>query len=240
MKIFVGAPALAERILNSRTRQQTKNPKTMTVKTIHYLAIALLAAAVCSCQKDPSTSSLHRDYLVYTDHDTKADFAAFETFYVPDSILIIGDNKQTLYWKDEKAQEIVATVVAKMQNAGFTRTEDKAAANLGMQLSYVERETYFVGYNNPYWWWYYPYYWTPGYWGDWLGWHYPYRVYYGYTAGSLLIEMLDLQAPQTEGKRLPVVWDTFIGGLLTSNESLNQQRTIEAIEQAFAQSPYLK
>ena len=52
--------------------------------------------------------------------------------------------------------------------------------------------------------------------------------------------MLDLQAPQTEGKRLPVVWDTFIGGLLTSNESLNQQRTIEAIEQAFAQSPYLK
>ena len=178
----------------------------MTVKTIHYLAIALLAAAVCSCQKDPSTSSLHRDYLVYTDHDTKADFAAFETFYVPDSILIIGDNKQTLYWKDEKAQEIVATVVAKMQNAGFTRTEDKAAANLGMQLSYVERETYFVGYNNPYWWWYYPYYWTPGYWGDWLGWHYPYRVYYGYTAGSLLIEMLDLQAPQTEGKRLPVVW----------------------------------
>ena len=107
----------------------------MTVKTIHYLAIALLAAAVCSCQKDPSTSSLHRDYLVYTDHDTKADFAAFETFYVPDSILIIGDNKQTLYWKDEKAQEIVATVVAKMQNAGFTRTEDTAAANLGMQLS---------------------------------------------------------------------------------------------------------
>lgn len=211
----------------------------MTVKTIHYLAIALLAAAVCSCQKDPSTSSLHRDYLVYTDHDTKADFAAFETFYVPDSILIIGDNKQTLYWKDEKAQEIVATVVAKMQNAGFTRTEDKAAANLGMQLSYVERETYFVGYNNPYWWWYYPYYWTPGYWGDWLGWHYPYRVYYGYTAGSLLLEMMDLKATRVEGKRLPVVWDSFMSGLLTSNASLNQERTLQAVEQAFAQSPYL-
>ena len=37
----------------------------MTVKTIHFLAIALLAAAVSSCQKDPSTSALHREYLVY-------------------------------------------------------------------------------------------------------------------------------------------------------------------------------
>ena len=53
----------------------------MTVKTIHFLAIALLAAAVSSCQKDPSTSALHREYLVYTDRDRAADFAAFETFY---------------------------------------------------------------------------------------------------------------------------------------------------------------
>ena len=212
----------------------------MTVKTIHFLAIALLAAAVSSCQKDPSTSDLHREYLVYTDRDRAADFAAFETFYLPDSILIIGNNKQTEYWKDADALEIVGTVAFELEAAGFLRISEKQNADLGVQLSYVERETYFVGSNNPYWWWYYPYYWTPGYWGDWLGWHYPYRVYYGYTAGSLLIEMLDLQAPQTEGKRLPVVWDTFIGGLLTSNESLNQQRTIEAIEQAFAQSPYLK
>ena len=46
---------------------------------------------------------------------------------------------------------------------------------------------------------YYPYYWAPGYWGDWVGWHYPYSVYYGYTAGSLLMEMLDLQADQESG-----------------------------------------
>ncbi len=211
----------------------------MTVKTIQFLAIALLAAAVCSCQKEPSTSDLHREYMVYTDHDTTADFSAFETFYLPDSILIIGSNKQTEYWKDDDAQEIVALVASNLESAGFSRTDDKTSAELGVQLSYVEHETYFVGYDNPYWWWYYPYYWTPGYWGDWLGWHYPYRVYYGYTAGSLLIEMVDLTGTESSAKRLPVVWDSFIGGLLTSNAGLNQQRTLDAVDQAFEQSPYL-
>lgn len=212
----------------------------MTVKKIHYLAIALFAVAVCACQKEPSTSGLHQDYLVYTAHDTDTDFSAMETFYVPDSILIIGNSDKTEYWKDEDALEIIGTVVAEMDGAGYMRTDDKDTANLGIQLSYVKRVTYFVGYDNPYWWWYYPYYWTPGYWGDWVGWHYPYYVYYGYTAGSLLMEMMDLKADQQSGKKLPVVWDSYIGGLLTSDAQLNQQRTLDAVEQAFAQSPYLK
>ena len=53
------------------------------------------------------------------------------------------------------------------------------------------------------------------------------------------MEMLDLEADQQSGKTLPIVWDSFIGGLLTSDADLNQQRTIAAVEQAFEQSPYL-
>ena len=166
--------------------------------------IVLLAAAIVSCQKDPSTSDLHKDYLVYTDYDGGTNFSSFGTYYIPDSILLIGGADKTEYWKNTQALGIVGKVAP------------------------------------PYWWWYYPYYWTPGYWGDWLGWHYPYRVYYGYTAGSLLVEMLNLEADSESGKKLPVVWDSFIGGLLSSNAEINQQRTVEAIDQAFAQSPYLK
>lgn len=211
----------------------------MIVKNLRYTALALAAVAFCSCQKEPSTSDLHGDYLVYTAHDAGTDFSAIDTYFLPDSILLIGGSDRTEYWKDESAQEIIATVAAAMDNAGYTRTYDKAAANVGIQMSYVEQVTYFVGYNNPYWWWYYPYYWTPGYWGDWLGWHYPYGVYYGYTAGSLLTEMLDLEADQQSGKKLPVIWDSFAGGLLTGDSSLNLQRTLDAVEQAFVQSPYL-
>lgn len=211
----------------------------MIVKNLRYTALALAAVAFCSCQKEPSTSDLHGDYLVYTAHDIGTDFSAIDTYFLPDSILLIGGSDRTEYWKDESAREIIATVAAAMDNAGYTRTYDKAAANVGIQMSYVEQVTYFVGYNNPYWWWYYPYYWTPGYWGDWLGWHYPYGVYYGYTAGSLLTEMLDLEADQQSGKKLPVIWDSFAGGLLTGDSSLNLQRTLDAVEQAFVQSPYL-
>ena len=211
----------------------------MTVKTIHYLAIALLAAAVCACQKEPSTSGLHKDYLVYTAHDTNTDFAALETYYRPDRILLIGESDETKYWEDASAQEIIARVAAQLDAAGYQRIEDKETADAGIQMSYVEKETYYVGYDNPYWWWYYPDYCAPSYWGDWIGWYYPYRVYYGYTSGSLLIEMLDLDGSEESGKKLPVVWNSFIGGLLSASEKVNLQRTLSAVDQAFAQSPYL-
>ena len=194
----------------------------MIVKNLRYSAIALAAIAFCSCQKEPSTSDLHRDYLVYTARDTGTDFAAIDTYYLPDSILIIGNSDRTEYWKDADALQIVGTVADRMEEAGYTRTDDKETADVGLQLSYVEKVTYFVGYNDPYWWWYYPY-----------------SVYYGYTAGSLLMEMVDLEADRQSGKKLPVVWDSFIGGLLTPDAALNLQRTLDAVEQAFVQSPYL-
>lgn len=84
----------------------------MNVKKIRYIALALVVAAFCSCQKEPSTSDLHRDYLVYTAHDTGTDFAAIDTYYIPDSILIIGNSDKTEYWKDADAMQIIGTVSA--------------------------------------------------------------------------------------------------------------------------------
>ncbi len=211
----------------------------MTTKNLLTSLLVLLAVAVVSCQKEPSTSGLNEDYLVYTDYDRKADFSDLKAFYLPDSILVIGDAGKTEYWKDADAQRIIGTVADLMESRNFVRTDDKEAAQAGLQLSYVQRVTYYVGYDDPYWWWYYPYYWTPGSWGDWFGWYYPYQVYDGYTAGSMLIEMINLTAAQGKDQKLPVVWDSFIGGLLTSSREVNMQRTVDAVKQAFAQSPYL-
>ena len=79
----------------------------MNVKKLRYFAFALIAVAFCACQKEPSTSDLHRDYLVYTAHDTGTDFAAIDTYYIPDSILIIGNSDKTEYWKDADAMAII-------------------------------------------------------------------------------------------------------------------------------------
>ena len=67
------------------------------------LLLAVFAIAFVSCEKDPDMDKLDSKYLVYTNYDTKADFKAFETYYLPDSILVIGNSKDAEYWKDESA-----------------------------------------------------------------------------------------------------------------------------------------
>lgn len=221
----------------------------MKIKQI-LCTVALASLCCYGCQKDPSTSSLRNEYLVYTAHDAEARFAQIDTYYIPDRILLIGShtvdaegNKVPKYWNDADAQELIGTVVAEMDARGYTRLTDEEAretADAGLQLSYVEQATYFVGYNDPYWWSYYPYYWTPGYWGPWTGWYYPYAVYYGYTTGSLLVEMVDLNGGAENGRKLPVIWNCYISGLLRGSGTLDIDEAADGLRQAFAQSPYLK
>lgn len=57
------------------------------------LLLAVFAVTLASCEKDPDMDKLDNNYLVYTNYDKKADFKTFETYYLPDSILVIGDKK---------------------------------------------------------------------------------------------------------------------------------------------------
>lgn len=213
----------------------------MNGKQSLFLLVAGLALAAGACQHEPSLSDYNGDFTVYTNYDSQADFAAFETYYLPQQILLIGDASETEYWTGETADQLIAAVAAGLDSGGYVAVDDKTTANLGVQMSYVQQVTYYVGYNDPYWWTNYPYWWSPGYWGGWGGWYYPFYVQYGYTAGSLLLELVDLEAPQTSSdSQLPVVWSAYIGGLLSGSQQFDLQRAIAAIGQAFAQSPYLR
>ena len=68
------------------------------------IPILLAVFALVSCEKDPDMDKLDNEYLVFTSHDTSTKFNDFSTYYIPDSILIIGDKKDPEYWKDENAQ----------------------------------------------------------------------------------------------------------------------------------------
>lgn len=89
-----------------------------------------------SCEKDPDMDKLDNEYLVFTSHDTSTKFNDFSTYYIPDSILIIGDKKDPEYWKDENAQIIINAFKTKMNAAGYTAA-NKDEADLGLQVSYV-------------------------------------------------------------------------------------------------------
>lgn len=207
--------------------------------------ILIAVFAFMSCEKDPDLSKLDNDYLVFTNYDKKADFKSFKTYYLPDSVMVIGDKEKPEYWTGDSAEPIIQAYVTNMNSRGYTRVDSKEEANMGLQVSYIASTYYFTsynnGYNSPYWWWGYPGYWNSLYWGNWGGsWYYPYSITYSYSTGSLLTDLVNLDAPEGAKAQLPVIWNNFISGLLTSSNKINMAYTVRGINQAFAQSPYVQ
>ena len=205
------------------------------MKKISFLALAMACVLIVSCQKDPDTDKLDGSYLVYTNYDTGTDFKSINSFYVIDSILIIDNSEKSTYWNNGNSQKIVNAFEAQLATAGYEAVESIEEADAVLQLSYVNNTYYFNAYNPGPWWNTYPGYWN---WGGW-GWYYPYSFSYSYSTGSIIGELVDTNAPSPTNDKLTVVWNTYICGLLNGN-NLSLSRTMEAIEQAFEQSPYLK
>ena len=184
------------------------------------LLLAVFAVTLASCEKDPDMDKLDNNYLVYTNYDKKANFKTFETYYLPDSILVIGDKENAEYWKDENAQEILSAYVANMNSRGYIRVDDREEADLGLQVSYVRSTYYFTDYGRG-------------------GWYYPYAVNYSYSTGSFISELLNLEAPQGQSEKLPVLWTSYMSGLLSGSTSVNTKLAVQGVNQAFTQSTYL-
>ncbi|KXT32321.1 hypothetical protein HMPREF2534_04140 [Bacteroides thetaiotaomicron] len=182
---------------------------------------------------------LDDNYLVYTNYDKQANFKDFSTFYLADKILVISDSKEPEYLEGEGAEQILAAYTENMEAKGYQPAADKESADLGIQVSYIASTYYFTGYTQPEWWWGYPGYWGPSYWGNWGGWYYPYAVTYSYSTNSFITEMVNLKADEGEGKKLPVVWTSYLTGFETGSKAINRTLAIEAVNQSFTQSPYL-
>ncbi|MGL5318117.1 MAG: DUF4136 domain-containing protein [Bacteroidales bacterium] len=205
---------------------------------LFFVAFLLFA----SCEKEPDKSMLNDSYLVYTKVSDNAHFSVCNTFYLPDSVLVITSSKDPVFWTGEKhvnAQKILSAYVTNMEKRGFKRVFKKAEADLGLQVSFIENVNYFVDTEEFFWWLAYPGYWYPGYWGDnWSGLFYGYSVMYTYSTGSLLTEIVDRKNSQKVNKIL-VSWNSYISGLLSGNQTIDINKTIEGIHQSFIQSPMI-
>lgn len=195
--------------------------------------LALLSLIFTSCEKDPDTDKLYDDYLVLTNYDNSANFEEPTTFYVIDSILIIDNKNETTYWKNSNSKKIIDAYNENFLARGYTEVESTDDADMVLQLSYINTTYYFNNSVGP-WWGSYPGYWN---WGGW-GWYYPFTFYYAYSTGSIIGELVNTTTPLADNK-LPVIWNSYICGLLTGG-NLSYSRTMAAIKQAFEQSPYIK
>lgn len=203
------------------------------------IPVLLLAAfAFASCEKDPDMDKMDNEYLVYTNYDKQANFKQFSTYYLPDSILIIGNTEKPEYWKGAEAADILAAYATNLEARGYTAATSKATADLGVQVSYIKSTYYFTDYGQSEWWWNYPGYWGSNYWGNWGGWYYPYAVNYNYTTNSFLTEIINLTVEEGTTKKIPVLWTSYMNGLAYSS-AVNKKLAINGVNQAFKQSPYL-
>ncbi len=205
------------------------------------LFISTLVLLAVACQKEPYPQDGDNEYLVYTAPAKDADFSDYTTFDIADSLLVIGQSSKPEYSQSNNALALIQAFRTNMEKLGYIYTPDNPDADLGIQLTYmIKTERFLQYYNDPYWWLDYPGYWSPGYWGDWYGFYYPRPMVYSYSTNALLADMVDLTAEQGDGKSLEIIWSVYIGGPAGPNVSYDVQRMKDSINQAFAQSPYLK
>jgi hypothetical protein len=154
---------------------------------------------------------------------------------------VIGQSAKPEYSQSNNALALIQAFRTNMEKLGYIYTPSNPDADLGIQLTYMIKTERFVQYyDDPYWWLDYPGYWSPGIWGDWYGFYYPRPMVYSYSTNALVADMVDLTAEQGDGKSLEVIWSVYIGGPAGPSAAYDVQRMKASIDQAFAQSPYLK
>ncbi len=208
------------------------------MKKILLISAALLMLA--ACHKEPYKDS-DNEYLVYTSPGKDVNFSPYRTFFIADSLLVIGQGDKPAYSQTQAAKDLILSYRANMEQRGFVYTADDAEADLGIQLTYIiKTERYLQFYNSPYWWLDYPGYWPAGYWGNWHGYYYPRPVTYTFTSNALLADIVNLKTEVREDTPLEILWTSYIGGPAGSSYRNDVRKMQDAVNQAFVQSPYLR
>ncbi len=182
--------------------------------------------------------------VVATAHDDTVNFASIGTFVMPDSVVAIVPPESvatTLPFDHTYDQLILDGVAAQMATLGYTRLlsfdpnnpPDVAVLIKGVA---VRNTDIYVSY--PWW----------GYWG-WYGWPCCYGPGWGvgypvvsasqYDVGTIVVDMWDLRRSDAVAETVPAIWTAVLRGLLEGSATDAPFRIDQAIDRAFAQSPYL-
>ncbi len=185
--------------------------------------------------------------LAGTMYDEEADFSAYTTFHVLDTVMhITEDGEDDPSLNRDHDEFILEQVRQNMLDMGYTEQVSPDSLNMAdLELLVQVMTTDFYSYYTywyDYWGWYGGWYWyDPGYpWSPGYPW-YPGGGYYNsYSTGTLMIEMLDTDFPVVEGERPRIVWMGLVDGLLSGNISSGRERLDKQLNQLFEQSPYLQ
>ncbi|QZT37491.1 DUF4136 domain-containing protein [Halosquirtibacter xylanolyticus] len=185
------------------------------------------------------------DYdLVVTTHDAKFKFAEPTYYEIPDTIVhIVPESSIKDPISHKYDDRTISLIKEELNSLGYLEANETNGATPQLMLTVSAMSTTYVGAISydwyDYWGWYgwgsyYPWF-GPGY----SPWYPYYNSYYAYKIGSVIIQMIDMENADTKNKKLPIVWEANISGLLQGSDSYIQSRIEKNIPQAFDQSTYL-
>jgi hypothetical protein len=201
-----------------------------------YYLLTFCLVAFFACRKIPDTGKLSVSFVVQTSKDLSANFANYKTYYISDTIFRHGTPDSI--WYDSDSKRLVDEVKSQMDARGYTFVpSNHLAPDLGLGLTAIKDLN--IGVIYPGWWW--------GYWGG-CYWGYcgypPYYPWYGggivysIPTGTIILDMIDLKNASSEAKLTEIWGSVMSGGLGYTADDINLG--VEAIDQAFTQSPYVQ
>jgi hypothetical protein len=211
------------------------------VVAMKRVIIFFCALGAFACIREPEPADLVKHMVVQTNYsvddvnDTENVFTTYSKFllrrdtigYVfpqgdpSDTILVDGLNNMSDY-----VTPVVNLVETHVTNAGFTRTTSIDDADFAVNIVVLQNFSFFQSVSYPgYYSGYYNYY----------GYYSPIVTNYYSNYATMVIEVVDVKN-FVENGGYKVIWKANIGDLLTTVDL--RGKTLEAVDQAFVQSPY--
>jgi hypothetical protein len=199
------------------------------------------AAALSGCGSDVLTQGATTGGVVATYHAPGVSFGSYSTFAIVDKVGLVTDSAPGPTYVS--APGLLGHITSDLEARGFLKVADvdptsppatPPAADLAINVTALEatQQTFgsWAGYG--------------GYWGP-AGWGYPSDVWgYSWTwvpitykTGTLLVEMGDLR--NESNGQIGVVWTALGYAVSSGNQVYDTSLAYKAVDQAFAQSPYL-
>jgi Domain of unknown function (DUF4136) len=200
----------------------------------------LVVLILPTCRKPIGIQQLTSGFTVITHTDIAVQFSNYSTYYISDTVVNLSGTASDTIITGSAASPFVQAVKQNMNARGFSFASHPPAPDLAIAVCVLRDIRSSVAFY-PGWWDNISGYWDPLYWlsNNSFPYYYGWSTTYTYQNASVIVNLIDLKNAHVD-KRLAVIWHVTGFNAFSSDSATNLQSSINAINQAFAQSPYLK